>query len=323
MRKKAPKSYFLLFAAVLMLMSISTKNSERVRGVTASILGAGWRSLNDFKLAVGGFFDRFAQSQHGSDRSLKEEVQKLQLKNQLLEAELRKLQGLLGEDLAAFFELDFDFAPARVIFRPPSSWNSSLWIDAGSEENLKRGKDIIVKNSPVVVGKSVIGVIDYVGTRQSRVRLITDSGLRPSVRAKRVVSRRAILLAKGELYGSSQPLWRSEEQVLQGIGFNYDFEDAEGPARDLRTGKPVDPLAKVPALPIIKVDDQLVTTGLDGVFPEGLDVAVVTKISPLKEGDYYYEIEARPTAGNLQELSFVFVIPPVGFESEDQPSLSW
>jgi rod shape-determining protein MreC len=50
---------------------------------------------------------------------------------------------------------------------------------------------------------------------------------------------------------------------------------------------------------------------LDGVFPPGLDVATITKIHPLKEGDYYYELEAKPTAGNMYNLSYVFVIPPV------------
>ncbi len=35
---------------------------------------------------------------------------------------------------------------------------------------------------------------------------------------------------------------------------------------------------------------------MDGVFPEGLKVARVTKIQALREGDYCYEIEALPLA---------------------------
>ena len=44
---------------------------------------------------------------------------------------------------------------------------------------------VIGKNSPVVVDGSLVGVVEYVGKRSSRVRLITDSGLISSVRALR------------------------------------------------------------------------------------------------------------------------------------------
>ena len=41
------------------------------------------------------------------------------------------------------------------------------------------------KNSPVLFGTSIIGVVEYVGYERSRVRLITDEKLVPSVRAVR------------------------------------------------------------------------------------------------------------------------------------------
>jgi len=309
----------MIFAAILMLMSMTKDSSEWMRGTTAAMMGGFWEAAGHFKLAFGGFFERFSFSSKIGETPKMEELLRLQLKNQLLESELRKIQGLLGEDLVDFFEFKFDFIPAQIIFRSPSTWNSSLWVNAGSEDNKKNGKDIILKNSPVVIGTSVIGVIDYVGAKQSRVRLITDSGLRPSVRVKRVTGNKVQLLAKGELHGSSQPLWRSEAQILHGIGFNYDFSDAQGPARDLRSGRVLNHGVKSPALPIIKVDDLLVTTGLDGVFPAGLDVATVTKIKPLKEGDYYFEIETKPSAGNLYDLSFVFILSPMGYDPSDQP----
>ena len=72
---------------------------------------------------------------------------------------------------------------------------------------------------------------------------------------------------------------------------------------------------------MLKVNDLLVTTGMDGVFPEGLHVATVTKIRPLKEGDYYYQLEAIPTAGNLEEISIVSILPPTGYDPNNQPSL--
>jgi cell shape-determining protein MreC len=105
---------------------------------------------------------------------------------------------------------------------------------------------------------------------------------------------------------------------LRGTGFNYDFADDEGPGRDLRTGKPLE--GKKPAIPLIKVGDLLITTGFDGVFPAGLQAARVSKIFPLKEGDYYYDIEALPSENHLDELSLVFVLQPQGYDPEDLPN---
>lgn len=240
---------------------------------------------------------------------------------------------------------------ARVIYRDPASWSSSVWIDVGSASD-----PIVQKNSPVIVGNALVGMIDYVGKKQARVRLISDMGLKPSVRALRGLPQNMSLVehltplirhlnhrsdlplskeeqsallktltqfkerlsrdyegcygAKGILQGGGTPLWRSVNQTLRGIGFNYDFPDEKGPARELTS-----------RVPIIAVADLLVTTGLDGRFPEGLAVAEVTQIYPLREGAYTYEIEAIPVAGNLDLLQTLFVIPPVGYDETDQPGL--
>lgn len=257
--------------------------------------------------------------------------------------------------------------PARVIFRSPSTWNSSLWINIGSEANEAYSQPIIAKNSPVLLGDSIVGVVDYVGKHQSRVRLITDSGLVPSVRVARgheqnkavaesvsdLISyvnahselfensqeklmlenalrslrqklfekKHTWYLAKGEIRGQSHPLWRTDAHLLRGSGFNYDFEDDYGPARDLRSGESKGTIKDFKTLPLVKVHDLLVTTGMDGVFPPGLKVAVVTKIDLLREGDYAFELEAKPTVGNLDDLTLVYVIAPLGYDEKDQPPM--
>jgi hypothetical protein len=205
-----------------------------------------------------------------------------------------------------------------------------------------------------------VGVIDYVGQHQSRVRLITDNHLTPSVRVARGgmqdhfineeislllhllehkkwlshnehVELQALLtklqevlkpfkktwaLAKGELQGSRSLSKQNGLPILKGSGFNYDFPDEEGEARDLRTGNLIHKSTSQ-AIALLQVGDLLITTGMDGVFPPGLKVATIAKIDLLKEGDYFYELEAIPTAGNLQDLSVVFVIPPVGYDPND------
>jgi cell shape-determining protein MreC len=226
----------------------------------------------------------------------------------------------------------------RIVYRDPGSWSSSCWIDVGEENNLSLGQTIIAKNSPVVSGSSLVGVVEYVGKKQSRVRLITDSGLKTAVRAvrgpildrqiatmahslidclkKRPDTKQDLIdavtyvqegmpvrwqdnyLAKGEISGSSAPYFRTLKSTLKGVGFSCDFKDEEGPARDLRSG-------------ILREGDLLVTSGLDGVFPPGLKVAIVTKVNTLRPGAFAYELEAAPNAGELSDLSSVYVLPPV------------
>ena len=313
------------------------------------------------------------------------EKERLEGENHLLRIEVGKLRALLEqrEKMASLYqelkapslsprrceEIEYltgiicQAVPARVIYRDPGSWSSTLWVNVGQETNRVIGRLVIQKNSPVILGRSVVGAVDYVGKKQSRIRLISDVALTPSVRVARgyqqnmllaesidgilrhlsarndgaisqqeKVGMRALLesvkekisvdssswyLAKGVLQGAATPLGRSVNHTLRGVGFNYDFPDVEGPARELATGKVVDALATTPAIPIICESDILVTTGMDGVFPPGLRVAEVTKIFPLREGAYAYEIEAVPVVGSLDTLQTVFIIPPMGYSLEE------
>jgi rod shape-determining protein MreC len=116
-------------------------------------------------------------------------------------------------------------------------------------------------------------------------------------------------LVKGNLCGAAEQSWRGGGTLLRGEGFNYDYADAHGPARDLRTGCTAD-APDSPGIPLIQQGDLLVTSGLDGLFPEGLAVGRVVKVMPLVEGAYCYELLATAVAGNLSELRYVFVLPP-------------
>lgn len=373
MKKQPFGTFFGLFFILLLLLSIPRGPSIGIRGMTVAFLAPSWEMLHSLTALLGNIT---LGSTHQSDGVLKEKMQRLLIENQQLSSEISRLKEIFQQEMNliaglasnqespqeietlitrqrneihSLLTMQLEAVPAKVIFRSPSSWNSSCWINVGRADNEKLAKPVICKNSPVVVNNSAVGVIDYVGWRQSRVQLITDAGLSPSVRALRggkqnqhvletifntvetiknypnvfensTFSENLILsleeakqriiqedlslyLAKGELQGSNSPYWRNSGQVLKGIGFNYDFDDEYGPAQDLRSAQ----------TPILKIHDILVTTGMDGVFPPGLSVAKVTYIAPLKEGDYYYELEAKPLA-NLEELSTVFVLPSLGYE---------
>ncbi len=389
MRQVSYRAYVFLIALFLSLMSLPRGVSERMRSFVICSVAPCWEGVSVLKegfWSLVGF--RWFKSSIPADH--RQEMERLAQENQLLKSQMENVrQWLLHEDRiqeqilryqdilqrkidnplkADFFlrrgrqlcqelELQSSSLLAKVVFREPSSWSSAFWINLGEKHNENLGKKIIAKNSPVLFGTSIVGVVEYVGSVQSRVRLITDSSLNPSVRVvrgnqqnrylmehlqpllfalearedlfsseqeeaavtealrrfKSVLAQQDgnVYLAKGELKGTSHPLWRSRGQVLKGIGFNYDFADEEGPARNLRSGKPYDSSYPQEPTPLLRTGDLLVTTGLDGVFPSGLCVAIVSFVQTLKEGASSYEIEAVPTAGSLDELTHVFVLPPL------------
>lgn len=379
MRKVHYFPFLLLMIFLLLSLSISPIKSDHLRGM---VLSSFIPKSNGVKVKPA--------SIHPAEKELSE----LRLENQLLHAQMdavyewllfqqrideqvERLQEFSQEKHQDFYWKDFllrrsdelkqilesehQALPAKVVYREPITWSSSLWINVGESDNERLGRFIVGKNSPVVMGESLIGLVDYVGKTHSRIRLITDAGLTPSVRVQRgssqdrfllqilqafqghlnrradlfetaeekeffsanlhelmlrLIEKRAdIYLAKGELRGSSHPLWRSQGQLLKGKGFNYDYPDEEGPSRDLRTGRRLGDASSAP-LAMIQEGDLLVTTGMDGVFPAGLKVASVEKVEPLREGDYSYEILARPTAWNVNDLDVVFVLPPLPFSKQ-------
>jgi rod shape-determining protein MreC len=378
-------SYLFIVAALLAILSLPQSFTTSLRGNTISSFSSLWSFLEDTKGSA-------ALSESTLDVALLQELEYLRRENTYLTTKIQQFQDFYHYDTFLERKLDelafldaHDAAelrdvvqhhyqetcnllkvhmyalPANVIFRDNAFWNNSLWVDVGYDDNIHLDRPVVEKNSPVVVGDAVVGVIDYVGRRQSRVKLITDSGLTPSVRVSRglqqdltlqrhieavveamatyddiavseefiqglqnfkagvISSVREYRLAKGELRGSVQSLKRSQDLMLRGVGFNYDYADEYGPARELRSGVPLSDDDTVPTLPLIQDNDLLVTTGMDGVFPEGLHVATITKVYPLEEGNYTYDIEARPVIEDFNGLSTLFILPPQGYDPLDQP----
>lgn len=390
MRRVSYWPYVLLFLFFFCLFNAPPSAMQRARSMAVCSFSPLWHALYAVKSQCAFLMTiPFSMAEKEvKDASLK--IEELKLENTLLQSQLAQVrEWLLSDDrvqeqyarleklgaaslsdtqwkefferrcqeLASRLELHAQSIAASVIFREPSSWSSALWIDVGEKQNQALGKKIVAKNSPVLVGTSIIGVVEHVGDTRSRVRLITDERLVPSVRALRgrehnrfllehidallfALDRREDLfasreeaasvlsflsqlsskltsgredayLAKGEIFGSSSPLWRSRSPILKGIGFNYDFADVEGPARDLRTGEPYGSKERKESIALLRAGDILVTTGLDGIFPAGYRVAIVSKVQMLKEGASSYEIEAIATAGNLDEISHVVVLPSI------------
>jgi rod shape-determining protein MreC len=335
---------FFLSLFLLGWTSLSRNFSDQTRSFVVGGLSPLWHMAGEVKDYLSDHPIAGMKKRESIESSL------IQLENQRLKAELEWAKEWMLHEPRVAKSSQLKGIPAEVIYRDPSSWSSSLWVGVGEEDNQNLGTSVVARNSPVVKGGSLVGVVEYVGKRQSRVRLITDSGLTPAVRVVRrgqpneiillidALSEKLkekegtfnwidqlqalkekmeaddgeIYLAKGELRGNGAPYWRSRNPILKGVGFNYDYPDAEGSARELRTGKPL-ALLESP-VPLISEGDLLVTSGLDGVFPRGISVAITTHVEPLKQGSFAYEIEAQPTAPTLNDLKFVFILPSLSGE---------
>lgn len=379
MRRFSYKPYAWLAALLIVMISMPYTAAEKIRSCAVAAVGPSWRMVNFLKesffkittiLPSGGFqtppsITRELEVLRHENHSLRSQIELLRqylVSEQLLQQQIEQLKKFNLEDpffyrraseLVRLIELQAHAISGKVVFREPASWSSSLWINIGERNNQLVGKTIIAKNSPVIVGTSVVGIIEYVGHSRSRVRLITDSGLVPAVRVLRGAEQNRVLLeqiktvlaslearsdlggskeaaqvlkllenslgeekatlylAKGELYGSSFPLWRSRGYHLHGVGFNYDFADEEGPQRNLKTGEPINALGMGQSIELVKAGDILVTTGMDGVFPANLRVAQVTAVHPLREGACSFDLEAKALISDLDNLAFVTVLPPM------------
>lgn len=382
--------YVFFITSVFFVCNISKTTSQKVRSFCIGSLCPSWEMCHFFKEKAVLAFSSYSHSSLITESSWKElealkrenQVLQMQLENinewflheDRIEEQLHRLQGVqqekVEEDTRLFYarrqqqimnilKLQLKALPAKVVYREPCSWSSFIWVNVGESQNKALRSTVIGKNSPVVVGNTIVGFIEEVGASRSKVRLLTDSKLIPAVRAirgseqnyvivrqietllqtlqtrhelfsseqeakdlflelQKVSSRTGYFtedfyLAKGELYGSSLPLWRSRGQVLQGVGFNYDFPDEEGPARDLRTGESLSE-KHGKKVSLLRTGDLLITTGLDGVFPPGFEVAIVTEVHSLQEGSSSYEIKAKALVQDFNEIHTVFILPPLDRE---------
>lgn len=336
---------------ILIVLSIPKEAASSIRNLAIASTVPAWNLLNKSRAD-----ENQIESLLIENHALKQKMVQMGnwiAQNEHLEQELHQLIAMKENTADSFTQRREKYLsqilnkqihclPARVIFREPSNWSSIVWVNVGEKDNQSIGEKVIAINSPVVVGKAVVGVVETVLENRSSIRLITDQTCSPSVRVARGgiqnriladqlatliktlteredlhgakdiahalacfrdqldVNKRDSYLAKGQLQGTSRPLWRMLGQKLKGTGFNYNFGDEEGIGCDLRSSNQ----------PLIAVGDVLITSGLDGIFPPDLQVATVTKILPLQEGHCSYSLEAYPIISSLNTLTEVFILPP-------------
>ena len=164
----------------------------------------------------------------------------------------------------------FRVEPARVVQRDFSAWWQRLVIRKGRDAGIEVG-------APVVWAEGVVGRVSEVRAYTSVVELISNPGVR--------------LAALVE--GDPQP-----------VSFQGGVNPAFGPARGTVEFVPLDVFA-YPETP-----RKLVTSGLGGVFPAGLAIGKLVRVSPSSDGLFKTgEVQLDPRLSDLTEVS---VLVPAG-----------
>ncbi len=156
---------------------------------------------------------------------------------------------------------------ARVVAFDPIAARQSITIDAGSDQN-------IAVDDAVMVGGALLGRVVRVEARFSQVLLLTDPDHAVGVTDQQ--SR-----AKGVLVGMKKRLELGRERWLTRAEYLKVSEE-------------------------IRVGDLLVTSGLDGVFPQGIPVGQISSVTK-DAGGLFWRAEVEPIL-ETQKVEWVEVL---------------
>ena len=190
--------------------------------------------------------------------------------------ELERYNAELRRGLGFAEKSEDELIPCRVVGRDDvSGWWKVIRLNRGSSHG-------ITTNLPVISVDGLVGRVQRVSPGASDVLLLTDATSKVSVR-----------LPNHQSYGILQGMGPSIThdglaQVLYQVNLpRLDYLDKNRPIKD---------------------KDEVLTSGLGGVFPSGLRVGYIEN-PRLNESGLYLSANLIPAA-NLNELRYVFVIRP-------------
>lgn len=227
--------------------------------------------------------------------SLKSEVEALRLENQALKDWERQAHDLLAEN-ASLRELlkmtpspRLSFISAPVVADASSGFVRGVIALAGAQHGVSKGQ-------AAMVGNGMVGRVQDVGKRVSRVMLLTDINSRLPVLIERTRDQ-AILAGNNSDRPEVNYLSRDadvkigDRVVTSGIGGAFPAGLPVGEVADIADGKVyVEPFADLGRLEYIRMVDY----DLPGVLQQDLGIDVSTAIPILK-----------PTVGPVQQLKLI------------------
>ncbi len=229
-------AYLLLILSaigVLVIGRVDVASMEQVRSqivdAVAPILDVIGRPVESFNVGVDRIHEIYTV--FDANQKLRQERDRLlhwQALARKLETENRALKGLLNFNAGP----EPRFIAARVVADTGGAFAHSLILNAGERAGVRKGQ-------AAVTGDGLIGRISGVGSRSSRLLLITDLN-----------SRIPIVIESTRI-----------RAVLAGTN----------------AGRPR--MIHLPTGAMVAIGDRVVTSGHGGVFPNGLPVGVVTSVT--------------------------------------------
>jgi rod shape-determining protein MreC len=163
----------LLVAASLTLLSISFQGGlQGFQGGVGSVFGpieeVAGRALKPARDLVNWFDETFRA--RGRNKQLSSQLRDLRgqvSRAEAAQAENRQLRGLLHLRRTGGIPVQYETVTARVVFRSPTVWYSTVTVDAGTSSGVRT-------DDPVVNGDGLVGRVTAVSHGSAEVTLITD-----------------------------------------------------------------------------------------------------------------------------------------------------
>ncbi len=164
---------------------------------------------------------------------------------------------------------NYDALNANIISRDPSLWNNYLTIDVGSNQGVEVGQ-------AVISSLGLIGKVSEVAADSSTIKLLTNTDGSHKLSVKIIYD---------------------EDQSVDAVLESYNVSNKSFVVRLFSNNND------------IKVGDKLVTSGMGGVYPPGIDVGEINEIVNLNN-QLGKRIYVTPAA-NFQDFQFVSVLSEV------------
>ena len=250
LKEKSTATFFLFLCLSLLLLLLPVQVKKSLSEIVFSFTYSPFYSIAG---RVGELYNV-----HQINRVLNEKVTRLTLENIQLQEESKENQRLklmLGFESGSSYQL----IPAEVVSTEPGRFPSSIWINLGEKDGIKKGMAAINMDG-------LIGKVSEVLMRKSVVQLLYHLNCRvPALDARSRVQ--GIVKSRG------------------GIRLSLD---------------------NVPAEEDVKPGDEIYSSGAGEIFPEGLKIGQVDRVSP--ERDSVFKVVSLKPAVDFARLEELFIV---------------
>jgi rod shape-determining protein MreC len=268
----------VLVVLALALITVSFRQSDD--GTLGTTHNAAATALRPVEVAIErvarpfrdawGWFDslRDAKSKATALEEENEQLRQQVVQNRFAVGENARLKALLAFREGPLFPKDFEGLAAAVIARPAGAFSEAVVVSVGASDGVE-------KDAPVVTAAGLVGLVTRVGSRSSRVTLLSDQ--QSAVSALDVRTGAAGIVRHG-----------------RGVGSSLIFD-------------------RVPKEKRVRVGDTIVTAGwrtgrLESLYPKGIQIGRVTSVGQA-DTDLYKQVQVEPFA-DVSSLDAVIVLVP-------------